>query len=487
MSHIVLVLAEVLIIIGLSRIVVQLFRFFNQPQVIGEIVSGIMLGPSLFGLIAPKWFAGIFPSETTPILNVLAQIGLLFFMFLIGLELNPNYIRKNIKAAIIISNVSVIVPYLLGITLAFWLYPLLSSPNVSFIAFAMFMGISLSITAFPVLARIIAENNLHNSLLGTLALICAAVDDVTAWCLLAMTIAVTKSHSIVGAFPTILYSVIYVLLMITVGRFLLGKFALLYQQKGKLTQSMLAILYGAVILSGLITEAIGIHLIFGAFLIGVVLPKKGNLVKEIAEKTEDFVLVFLLPIFFTYSGLRTQIGLLNNINAWLICIIVIIVAIIGKYAGTFVAARISGLSIRDSSALGCLMNTRGLTELIALNIGLSLGIISPLLFTILVIMALVTTFMSSPLLEWIYPKKLIRLEEVVPESISKVSEEPNYRILVPVSNPTSQKILLEMASAVAGNGFPPAIVYPLSLISIEQDYAYKSTPVEVDRLVHKDC
>ena len=207
----------------------------------------------------------------------------------------------------------------------------------------------------------------------------------------------------------------------------------------------------AVVISALITEVIGIHLIFGAFLVGAVMPKDADLVREIAQKTEDFVLIFLLPVFFAFSGLRTQIGLLNRPELWGLCAIVLVVAIAGKYIGTYVAARVSGIDKREASALGWLMNTRGLTELIVLNIGLSLGVISPLMFTMLVIMALVTTFMTSPLLEWTYPKRLIKLDVVEPEPQDKVNLEPTvgtYRILVPVANPGSaKKVMMRCSNA----------------------------------------
>jgi Kef-type K+ transport system membrane component KefB len=482
MSIIVLVLTEVLIVIGLSRLVGLFFRSINQPQVIGEIVAGIMLGPSLFGLIAPQWASALFPSEAIPFLNILSQIGLIFFMFLIGLELNPKYLKGNLDVAILTSHVSILVPFSLGSILALLLYPLVSNNTVSFTAFAMFLGAAMSITAFPVLARIITENNLQSTRLGTLALTCAAVDDVTAWCLLAVAIAVTRTNNVIGALPTIIESIVYIALMLTIGRKFLHKLAKQYHRTGKLTQVVLAGIYIAVVASSLITELIGIHFIFGAFLIGAVMPKNADLTREIAEKTEDFVLIFLLPIFFAYSGLRTEIGLLNRPELWLLCVLVLLVAIIGKYVGTYLAARFSGVNNREASALGWLMNTRGLTELIVLNIGLSLGVITPLLFTMLVIMALVTTFMTSPFLEWTYPKNLIRLDLV--ESL-EAEIEPNYRILVPIANPNTQKGLLELAAAIAGEGKPSAIIHPLNLISIEENYAFEDTPAEVDRLIEE--
>ncbi|MDV2992613.1 MAG: Glutathione-regulated potassium-efflux system protein KefB [Chroococcidiopsis sp. SAG 2025] len=488
MHAVILVLIEVLIVIALSRIVGMGCRWIKQPLVIGEIVAGIMLGPSLFGLIAPDLAAALFPSETLPYLNVLSQIGLIFFMFLIGLELNPKYLSGQLDIAILTSHVSILVPFSLGTLSAIILYPLVSDGSVSFTAFALFLGAAMSITAFPVLARIITENNLQRSRLGTLALTCAAVDDVTAWCVLAVAIAVAKEGNFVKAIPTIIAAIVYIGLMVTVGRWCLRYLAKLFHRTGRLTQFLLACIYMGVVISALITEVIGIHLIFGAFLVGAVMPKDHDLVREIAQKTEDFVLIFLLPVFFAYSGIRTQIGLLNRPELWLLCLLVLVVAIAGKYIGTYVAARVSGIDKREASALGWLMNTRGLTELIVLNIGLSLGVISPLLFTMLVIMALVTTFMTSPLLEWTYPKRLIKLDLVEPEPPEAGDIEPvtpAYRILVPVANPSTQQGLLQLAAAIAGERSAAAIVHPLSLIEIEEDYAFQSTPEAADRLIQE--
>lgn len=487
MSTVVLVLFQVLLVIGLSRLVGLGFRSLRQPLVIGEIVAGIMLGPSLFGLVAPAWAAAIFPPETIPFLNVLSQVGLIFFMFLIGLELNPQYLKGQLDVAILTSHVSIVVPFSLGALLALLLYPLVSSAEVSFTAFALFLGAAMSITAFPVLARIITENNLQNSRLGTLALTCAAVDDVTAWCILAVAIAVTRTNSINAALPTILEAVIYIGVMLTLGRWFLKRLANHYKRTGKLTQFTLAGIYMGVVASALTTELIGIHLIFGAFILGVAMPKDAALTREIAEKTEDFVLTFLLPVFFAYSGLRTQIGLLNQPALWLLCGAVLAVAIGGKFFGTYVAARMTGMANREASALGWMMNTRGLTELIVLNIGLSLGVISPLLFTMLVIMALVTTFMTSPLLEMTYAKDLIRqdlVEAADPPGLGNVSLHlPTYRVLVPVANPRSQRGLVQLATAIAGGLTQPAVVNPLSLIQLQEDYAFGSTPLEADRRI----
>jgi Kef-type K+ transport system membrane component KefB len=449
-----------------------------------------MLGPSLLGLLFPSAAAFLFPPEVVPLLGILSQIGLIFFMFLVGLELDPRYLKGSLNTAILVSHVSILVPFSLGTVLSLLLFPLVSNAGISFTAFALFLGAAMSITAFPVLARIITENNLQNSRLGTLALTCAAVDDVTAWCLLLVAIAVTRTNTMVGAIPNILLSAAFIAFMLTIGRKWLQKLGPIYDGAGKLTQSMLAVIYGLVVMSALITEMMGIHLIFGAFLMGAVMPRHPGLVRDIAAKTEDFVLTFLLPIFFAYSGLRTQVGLLNSLPLWGLCGLILLVAIAGKYIGTFIAARVSGLSKRDASALGWLMNTRGLTELIVLNIGLNLGVITPLLFTMLVIMALVTTFMTSPLLEWTYPKRLIR-EQVMPSD--EQSDSNPYSILVPIANPSTQQGLLHIAIELARwqsllpkeSPHQKAIVNPLSLIQFEQDYSFENLPQEADRRIRR--
>lgn len=490
----VLVLVEVLVVIGLSRLVGLGFRYIKQPLVIGEIVAGIMLGPSLFGLIAPDVSAWLFPPEAVPFLEILAEIGLIFFMFLIGLELNPKYLKGQLNVAILTSHVSIIVPFSLGTMIALFLYPQLSNSGVSFTAFSLFLGAAMSITAFPVLARIITEKNLQNTRIGSLALTCAAVDDVTAWCLLAVAIAVAKTNRMADALPTVLFAAVYIGFMLTVGAKFMQRLAKYYERTKRLNQFVLALLFSAVIASALITELIGIHLIFGAFLMGVIMPKDAGFTREIAIRLEEFILIVMLPVFFAHSGLRTQIGLLNSPELWFLCAMVVAVAIVGKYFGTYVAARFSGINKQDASALGWLMNTRGLTELIVLNIGLDLNVISPLLFTMLVIMALVTTFMTSPLLELIYKTKPVPVESLVTTEVSQAV--PLYSILVPVVNPNTQLGLIRLAVAIAYGEARPTLelvadrtansspvnqrvaVLPLSLIDVEVEYLYESLPQE---------
>jgi Kef-type K+ transport system membrane component KefB/nucleotide-binding universal stress UspA family protein len=490
---VILVLIEVLIVIGMSCLMRLAFLRIKQPLVIGEIVAGITLGPSLFGWVAPNLAATLFPPETVPFLNVLSQVGLIFFMFLIGLELDLKYLRGKKNVAIFTAAMSALVAFALATLLALLLYPLLSHGNVSFIAFALFLASATSITAFPVLVRIIADKNFQPTYLGTLALTSAAVNDLIAWCLLALGIAIAREGSI-GTWHTIIASLLYIGFMMTVGRSFLKRLVIYYRRTKHLNQLVLALIYMGVVASALITELIGIHLIFGAFLLGTIMPKNAGLVREIVRKTEDLVLRFLLPVFFAYSGLRTEIGLVNRPELWLLCGLVLFVAIAGKYLGTYVAARFSGIEKREASALGWLMNTRGLTELIVLNIGLSLGVITPLLFTMLVIVALVTTFMTSPLLEWIYAKGLIGLHVVEKEDEPEASREiiatvdsydQIYRILVPVANPSTQKGLVQLAVAIALNYQQPTAVHPLSLIELSEDYAFESTPVETNRLIEE--
>jgi Kef-type K+ transport system membrane component KefB len=500
LDTIVLVLLQIVLIIGLSRLVGLGFRRLKQPLVIGEIVAGIMLGPSLLGLVAPEFAAQLFPAASLSLLAILKDLGLIFFMFLIGLELDPKYLKGNLKTAVLVSHVSILVPFSLGLLLAVFLYPLVSNAGVSFTAFALFLSAALSITAFPVLARILTENNLQNTPLGTLALTCAAVDDVTAWCLLALAISVTRTNSMAEAWPVVLRSLLYIGLVILAVRPLLSQIAKYYAHTAKLGQSILALIYSMVLLSAVTTELIGIHLIFGAFLIGAVMPKETTLAKELAESTENFVLIVLLPIFFAYSGLRTQIGLLSNLPLWGLCGLVVVVAIAGKYVGTYVAARVSGIDSRQASALGWLMNTRGLTELIVLNIGLSLGVITPLLFTMLVVMALVTTVMTSPLLEWTYPKQQIRAQitdrmaadalaadalaadalAVDPLVAPPLAEAKGYRILVPVANPSAKTNLIKLATEMVVRDSSDRI-YPMSLVQVDDDYLFESTPIGADR------
>lgn len=399
-----LILLQIVLIIGLARLVGLLFARFHQPPVIGEIIAGIMLGPSLLGMLSNSLEKTLFPTSTQPFLYLLSQIGLIFYMFLVGLELNLQNLKKQAKVAILISNVSIFCPFILGVILAFFSLYALNQPNsTAFLPFAFFIGASMSITAFPVLARILTDTGLAKTPLGALGLTCASVDDISAWCLLAIAIAITRTNHIAEAIPTLFGISVYILVMFTFGQKMF-KYALRsYDKTEYLNQGLLTFIYIVVILSAMLTEWVGIDVIFGGFIIGVILPKNNNLSKELTEKTEEFVSIFLLPIFFAYSGLSTDLSLLNRPYLWGICVLVIIVAIVGKYGGVYLASKFLGINSQEGKALGWLMNTRGLTELIILNVGLKLGVISPVIFTLFVIMAIVTTIIASPLLTKTYP------------------------------------------------------------------------------------
>lgn len=408
MPHLPTLIIQISVILIVARLVGLLFRKIHQPQVMGEMIAGILLGPSLLGWVSPGISAALFPPESLGFLNSLSQIGLLLFMFLIGLELDPQILRGRGHAAVVTSHVSILAPFFLGTLSALFLYPRLSDDSVSFVNFALFMGISMSITAFPVLARILTERNLLRTQVGSVTIACAAVDDVTGWSILAGVVILVRAGE--GSTPlwvTLVGTTAYILAMIFVIRPLLNNFETVYKQRGRLSQDVMALIFLLVLLSGLITEWLGIHALFGAFLIGAIMPKHHGFVHALTQKLEDTAVVLLLPLFFAFTGLRTSIGLVSGIEMWFYCFIIILVAIAGKFGGSTLAARITGLSWKESGALGVLMNTRGLMELVVLNIGLDIGILSPAMFTMMVIMALVTTFMTAPLLEWIYFSRLV--------------------------------------------------------------------------------
>lgn len=393
-------LLALVVIIVVTRFVGILFKYINQPPVIGEIIGGILLGPSLFGRIAPETMSFLLPNSIAPLLNVIAQLGIILYMFLIGLEIDLKALKKSAHSTIAISHASIVFPFILGAVLSFWIFDLLAPPNIDFTSFSLFIGIAMSITAFPVLARILTDQGLHKTKLGGLALTCAAIDDVTAWCLLAFLTSFIEAK-ITNAVGTIVWTIVYILLMLLVVKPLLTKkLSQLDQKKDNNGEGLFLLLVG-VLLSACLTDFIGIHALFGAFLLGAIIPHDNTLALNLNYRLQDIIKLLFLPAFFAFTGMRTQINLLSSAQDWLICAAIIAVATIGKFGGTFIAARFTGHSWRNSTGLGILMNTRGLVELIVLNIGLDLGIISPRLFTMMVIMALVTTVMTGPALRLI--------------------------------------------------------------------------------------
>jgi Kef-type K+ transport system membrane component KefB len=391
--HVLLALVSILL---LGRWMGKLFAYFGQPRVIGEMVAGIMLGPSLLGQIWPAAQHFVLPADVAPYLKIIADIGVILYMFLVGLELNAGIIRSRAHATIAISHTSILVPFLLGTILALWLFPYYAPPDKPFMSFALFMGIAMSITAFPVLARILTDRKMEDTPLGVVALSCAAIDDVTAWCLLAFVVGVAQS-AVGSAVQTIFYTIGYIAIMI----FIVRPLAIRYLgHNSDAPQKRMAVwVLVALLFSAMTAEWIGIHAIFGAFLLGAIIPHDSDVAIDFQHKLEDIVKILLLPAFFAYTGMRTEIGLVSGWQAWGFTALIILVATLGKFGGSCVAARITGHDWRTSAALGVLMNTRGLMELVVLNIGLEMKVISPTLFAMMVIMALVTTIATTPVLQ----------------------------------------------------------------------------------------
>lgn len=391
------VLLALTVIMLTARLVGALFAKLGQPAVIGEVVGGIMLGPSLLGRIWPEAAAALLPAEAAPFLGVIAQLGVILYMFLVGLELDLGLLRSSLSTTLVVSMASIIVPFGLGALMAMGLYTALAPPGIAFSSFVLFVGVAMAITAFPVLARILGDRGLQRTPMGTLALTCAAINDAIAWCLLAFVVSVMQATPM-DAVRTAALTALYIALMLTVGRAWVGRAVSRLDRSPRIGEQSVALVLVAVLLSAVSTEFIGIHAIFGAFLLGVIVPHESRVSTQVTERIADIVRVMFLPAFFAFTGLRTEIGLVQTLEDWMLCGLIILVATAGKFGGTMAAAKAMGLSWRDSAALGALMNTRGLVELIVLNIGFDLGVITPRLFTMLVIMALVTTMMTSPML-----------------------------------------------------------------------------------------
>jgi K+:H+ antiporter len=404
-------LLQLFVVIAASRLVGKLFTRVGQPAVVGEMAAGILLGPSLLGLVAPEAFSLIFPPASMGTLKLLSQIGVCLFMFAVGMDLDVAHVRQKAHVATVVSHASIVIPYFLGVCLAYFLYTDLAAAGAGFTGFALFMGISMSITAFPVLARILQDRRLSKTFLGITAITCAAVDDVTAWSILAFVVAIIRATSLAAAGINLLLVLLFIAAMVWIVRpalpRLIGSKRLEEEEPSK---GVLALIICVVVAAALSTEMIGIHALFGSFLAGAIMPHAGSFRHKLAIRIENFSSVLLLPLFFTFTGLRTQIGLLNNSTDWLICGLIILVATIGKLGGSAVTARLAGIQWSEALKLGALMNTRGLMELIALNIGYDLGILSPRVFTMLVIMALVTTFLTGPLLD-LFSRKTVTVDD----------------------------------------------------------------------------
>jgi Kef-type K+ transport system membrane component KefB len=370
-------------------------RRLGQPRVLGEIAAGICLGPSVLGALWPEAAAAVFPAELLPWLRALAEIGLVLFMFLVGVELDRAHLRGQGHRAVVISHASIIAPFALGFGLGWWMHPIVGGHS-STLAFSLFVGAAMAVTAFPVLARILQETGLDRTRVGAMTLACAAVDDVTAWCILAVVLAVAQGEGAGPVAVTVLASVGFVVAMWTVARPALAR----------LGEVPVALAIGIALAAAWMTDVIGIHAIFGAFLAGVIMPRRPGDRLVLVDRLEIAVGTLLLPVFFMMVGLSTRLGLVDTAQLWALTAATIAVAVVGKLGGAGLAARAVGEDWRDAWTIGVLMNTRGLTEIVILSVGLERGIISETMFTIMVVMALATTFVAVPLLRRIAPVTL---------------------------------------------------------------------------------
>jgi Kef-type K+ transport system membrane component KefB len=442
-----ILLLQIITIILVARLFGWFCKKIGQPSVIGEIAAGIVLGPSLSGIYFPEFSTVLFPEQSLGNLQLLSQVGLILFMFVVGMELDLKVVKNHVYEAVVVSHASITIPFALGLGLAYFIYQSFAPVGVSFMSFGLFLGISMSITAFPVLARIVQERGMHKTKLGTVVITCAAVDDISAWSLLAVVIALVKAGSFIGSLPVIVMATGYVIFMFKIVKPFLKRVGELHSSRENLSKPVIALFFLVLLLSAYATETIGIHALFGAFMAGVVMPDNQRFKTVFIEKVEDIALVLLLPLFFVFTGLRTEIGLLNDPYLWKICGLVILVAITGKFAGSALAAKFTGQSWHDSLTIGALMNTRGLVELVALNIGYDLGVLSPEIFTMLVIMALVTTFMTAPALHLIdkfFRKKATTIAQ-------ETADLRKYKILISFGKPEMGSTLLKLADYLVKN------------------------------------
>jgi Kef-type K+ transport system membrane component KefB len=392
-----LLLALAAVVIA-SHVVGRFVARFGQPAVVGEVLAGILLGPSLLGRFAPGVENYLFPVAARPALAVIAQLGVILYMFVVGLEFDPASLRRRAAPFIVTSQVSIALPFALGCGLAFFLYPGYSPPGVPFLAFALFVGIAMSITAFPVLARILTDRGLAKTELGVVALTCAAANDVMGWCLLAVVVGVARA-AVSSALVSALLVVAFIVLMFVVGRPLARRLAAAGGSGAEVSSSAAAWTLALMLLSAAAAELIGIHAIFGAFILGAIMPTGSGIERQLQLHRTPIVRLIFLPAFFALTGLRTEIGLMSSASQWGTCLAIIVLATAGKFGGTLAAGRLVGMPWRFAARLGVLMNTRGLMELVVLNVGLDIGVITPALFTMMVIMAIVTTAMTGPLLD----------------------------------------------------------------------------------------
>ncbi|ROH97977.1 cation:proton antiporter [Chryseobacterium daecheongense] len=464
-----LLLAQIVTIILVARLFGWICMKIKQPTVIGEMIAGIVLGPSLVGMYFPEFSAFLFPKESLGNLQFLSQIGLILFMYIVGMELDLSVLRKKAHDAVVISHASIIIPFALGIGLSYYVYQEFAPDGVQFTSFALFIAIAMSITAFPVLARIVQERNLQKTKLGTIVITCAAADDITAWCILAAVIAIVKAGSFASSIYVIIMAIAYVFLMIKIVKPFLKRVGDLQAGKNTISKPMVAIFFLTLILSAYATEVIGIHALFGAFMAGAIMPENAKFRTLFIDKVEDVALVLLLPLFFVFTGLRTQIGLLNDSHLWITAGFIILTAVVGKFAGSALTARFLGINWKESLTIGALMNTRGLMELIVLNIGYDLGVLSPEIFAMMVIMALFTTFMTGPALDFI--NFIFRSKK--DEEAEHPENDSKYRVLLSFDKPEAGSTLLRLAHDFTNKMNGNKSITAMNIAPVDEMHAYE--------------
>jgi Kef-type K+ transport system membrane component KefB len=462
-----LVFIDIAIIMVVARLFGRLAIKIGQPPVVGEIVAGLAMGPSLLGLLPGDLDGRLFPPEVLPYLNILAQLGLVLFMFIVGLELDMLLIRGRERTAGTISAASVVLPFALGAGLSIVLYPLhdeTDSGPVAPLALALFLGVAMSITAFPVLARILTDRGMHRTPIGVLALACAAVDDIIAWTLLAFVVAVVQGNGPLDVLRIVILTAIFAAIMFGVVRPLLKRLNDWYRRAGRLTPDILSVVLIGVLASAFVTEVIGIHAIFGAFVFGAVMPRQGaaDLTREILERLEQVSVLLLLPLFFVVTGLSVNIGGLTGSAIWQLTLI-LLVAIGGKFVGAYTGARAMKVRPRQATALGLLMNTRGLTELVILNVGKQLGVLDGELFTMMVLMALITTAMTGPLLKLVYSDRHMQ-RDIAEAERAALGVTDSYRVLVVLDDVERARDLAQVGATLLGSGRPAQLVLTRLLV-----------------------
>ena len=454
------VLLDVAVVVAAARLAGRLFRRFGQPAVLGEIAAGIALGPTLLGLLPGDLDMLLFPMEVRGALAVIAQLGLVLFMFIVGLEVDMSLIRGRERAASAVAVSSMVVPFALGAGVAVVLYPLhdtVGDRPVPMLGFVLFLGVAMSITALPVLARILAERGMHRTQVGVLALACAVIDDVMGWVLLAVVVAVAAGGDVAGVARILGLTAVFAVLAFLVLRPLLARMTGWYDRAGRLTPDMLAAVLVGLLLSAFVTEQIGVHAIFGAFVFGAIMPRRGaaGLTREILERLEQVSLLLLLPVFFVVAGLQVDVAAVGVAGFWQLGLIMA-AAIAGKFLAAMVAARTQRMPRRQATTIGLLMNTRGLTEIVILQVGVQLGLLDQRMFTLMVIMALVTTAMTGPLVRITYPDRVIQ-REIDAADRAEAGDAEAYTVLVALPGERAAEFA-ELATQLAGREDPARVV-----------------------------